>query len=159
MEGIDEPGCPDPRHPVVAAALRAAGTTPEAVMADPAWAAGQPQRHGGRADGTPHVSCAMGHVTVHLPGPVDDIVLYLHEDMADPREAFWLHHLEFRNWMPPETMLPALVGRTVDQVADIPGGRGIVIVDAVEMAKGLVLTLAPPGMTGRTAAPRRRQAE
>jgi hypothetical protein len=153
----DEPGAPDPRHPIVTAALALCGVTPDDVTGDPEWEAGRAVRHGGVSDGTPRLVCARDHITVHLRGRDDDIVLYVHEDMADKPEAFWLHHLEFRNWMPPDILLPTMVGRTLDQVADIPGGSGLVIVDAVEMAKGLVLTLAPPGMTSRTTAGTRRR--
>ena len=159
MPWEDSSNGPDPAHPIVAAALALVGITPEMVTSDPAWANGQPQTFGGEAVGTPHVSCQKAHVTVHIPGPRDRIVFYMNEDLDDPRKAFWIQQLEFRNWMPPESVVPARPGRTVDTRVDIPGASGLVILEAVEMGRGLVLTLAPPGMTTRTAPrPRRRKA-
>jgi hypothetical protein len=151
MPWIDSSNGPHPAHPIVAAALALSGHTPEMVTGNPAWKGGQSQSFGGGGPDTVRVTCQRQHVTVHMPGPDDQIVFYINEDMADPRHSFWIHQLEFRNWMPPETVLGALAGRTVDTVAEIPGASGLVIVEAVEMARGLVLTLAPPGMTARTA--------
>ena len=156
IKGMDQPGRPDPAHPIVAAALATAGVTPDKVSQGVSWKAGTAERYGRSAEGAPRISCARDNITVHMAGPEDDIVFYVYEDMAEPREAFWLHHLEFRNWMPPDALVPAMIGCTLEQVVDIPGGAGLVIVDAAEMAKGLVLTLAPPGMTARSIAATRR---
>lgn len=158
MPWIDSSNGPDPSHPIVTAALALIGHTPETVTSSEAWKGGLSQSFGGGGPGTTRVSCQRQHVTAHMPGVGDEIVFFMYEDLGDAPEAFWIHQLEFRNWMPPESVLPALVGRTVDAVADVPGASGLVILEAVEMARGLVLTLAPPGMTTRTKDPRGRKA-
>lgn len=138
-----DPGGPDTRHPIVAAALAAHGVTPQRVMADYRWGSGDNQSF--LKDGLPVIGCGKRHISVlrRMPGKGDDVVFYVYEDNDDPRDAFWTTRLEFRNWMPPETMMAILPGRTVDQLVDIPGGEGIRILKACEMGRGLVLTLEP----------------
>lgn len=136
-----DPGAPSPNHPIVAAALSAHGLTVEDILGHEAWAKGQSLSYGDSSGDLPRVVCSRRDVRVYRKGPDDSIVFYMNEDVADPRPCFWLNQLEFRNWMPPETVLSALIGRTIDDLVDLPGGRGIRILDAVEMARGLVLTL------------------
>lgn len=135
-------GAPTPFHPVVAAALRSLDTNPEDVVASHAWRSRTPQTF--KRLGMPRVSCSPKTITVHIPFPEsgDNIVFYMYEDMAENPRTFWLHQIEFRNWMPPEMLLPMLAGRTVDENVDLPGARGLRILSASEQTRGLVLDIA-----------------
>lgn len=134
-------GAPTPFHPIVAAALRSLGTTPEDVVASHSWRSRTPQTF--KRPGLPRVSCSPNTITVHIPFAEsdDDIVFYMYEDMAETPRRFWLHQLEFRNWMPPETIVPGLPGRRASDLVGLPGIEGLVIVEASEQARGLVLDI------------------
>lgn len=140
------PGAPSPHHPLVAAALALHGITPAEILAHPSWIEGQAVSYSESSGTLPRVTCRSTHTTVYWSGIIEDsVVLFLYEDMTDPAPTYWIHHLEFRNWLPPETIISALPGQPLDAVVKLPGGSDLIIHDAVEMARGLVLTLRHEG--------------
>ncbi len=135
------PGAPDPRHPIVAAALDSLGVDPASVLADERWARMQRWSHGKGVDGRPTVMLGRERLTVHRQGPTGYVVFHMYENMDEDAPTFWANELEIRGWEAPSLMLPEMVGRTVDEIVDLPGAEGIRILKAVNMANGLVLAV------------------
>lgn len=138
-------GAPTARHPIVKAALALSDFTPDMIEDSDTWRDGLSQSIGGVTEGSPRVTCSAKHVTVHFERPdrADRIVFYMYEDTThEAPPDFWVNLLEFRNWMPPETIATALPGRTLETFIDLPGAQGIRILDARKRGGGLVLTLA-----------------
>lgn len=139
---FDAPGAPTPHHPIVAALLDRCGATPDEVLADEAWEMGMTRIW--EAEGV-RVSCSRSHISARLDTDVGEVVLYMNEEIVslDPGPTLWITQIEFRSWLPPETLVSAMEGRMLDEIADVPGGRGIPVLRVDDTAGGLVLTLAP----------------
>lgn len=146
MPWIDSSNPPDPRHPIVAAALSARGVDAKDVVAHESWKDRRTQQFGDLSKQMPRVTCNPESVRVLMPTRPDGIepVFYMEEDLDADRATFWTHELEFRGWTLPETVLCAMTGREVDQIADVPGAAGLVVDHAYMMPKGVCLKLVHP---------------
>lgn len=140
---MDETGAPDPCHPIVVAGLALLDLTTDDIRDTPEWRRGISIRHGGRDQ--VRITASPHEILVRYPatGTTPAIRFYMTEDLDPSASSKWVHLVSFRGWVPPDTLMASMPGRTLDRVVGIPGGDGLRIVDAREMNDSLVLTIGP----------------
>lgn len=149
MQTIDRRHAPDPRHPIVRAALARHGATPEDILSHPEWGSDMTIWHNrGNAGDRPSVASAKDCIRVHMPcADGREVAFYQYENLETGRDTFWRHDLELKGMHVPDTVMASMAGRVLDEIVKVPGGSGLHVIEAHDAPTGCILRLKPPEET------------